>query len=528
MFYVLHAYCCACLETLLDAGAPIMARNNDGKTPRDVASPYIGQLLDEYMRQNRDKIYAHYDVVYKQAKRKYSQAEHITWVFVIGHRGAGKSSLIETLTRDSFFDTFGRVSESSVPCHIAGIVPSVYSDKLIGRVLFYDFAGDPEYYSSHAAILENLVLSRKGDNIFVIVVDLTEEVKARNDILCYWVSFIKYQEFFGRKPHLLIVGSHADLLAGEEGRREINRFHAFCDGLGGDNLHVSATFTLDCCKPKSKSIADIKNLLQRLTSDSPCDRLSGLASMLLGLLEKDFSQVPACSISKLLSHIEETGISLPTDMKLLYPMLQEIHDLGLLFLIGGQNGVDLQVVLNMSKFTNVVHRNVFSKEARDREEYTSFFNIGILPEEILGQILPDNITKDCLVQLQYCQEIGHNDVRAFPSLSESEGSANQSSLFFPALCCADKGGVEWVIPASLSCSVGWLARCVAPFDYYPPRFLHVFLLTLVFDFTLTAPPLLNHTLSDRESPDLGHFRRRCTMWKTGIHWLMEEGVECMV
>ena len=88
----------------------------------------------------------------------------------------GKSSLVKTLKRDRFLDSFKKVSETSVPPHTAGIVPSIHTSKHYGRVLFYDFAGDAEYYSSHAAILESLTSSRKGDNIFIIVVDLREEI----------------------------------------------------------------------------------------------------------------------------------------------------------------------------------------------------------------------------------------------------------------------------------------------------------------------------------------------------------------
>ena len=98
------------------------------------------------------------------------------------------------MKKEGFFESFVRVSESSVPLHTTGIVPSIYISKRYGRVMFYDFAGDPEYYSSHAAILENITSSNKGDNIFIIIVDLREEnTKIRNN-LHYWFSFIQYQK----------------------------------------------------------------------------------------------------------------------------------------------------------------------------------------------------------------------------------------------------------------------------------------------------------------------------------------------
>ena len=102
--------------------------------------------------------------LYSKPKKKYSKAERIVRVFVIGNPGAGKSSFVEVMKREGFFESFGRVSESSVPPHTAGIIPSIHTSKHLGRVLFYDFAGDQEYYSSHAAILEKLA-SSKGDNI---------------------------------------------------------------------------------------------------------------------------------------------------------------------------------------------------------------------------------------------------------------------------------------------------------------------------------------------------------------------------
>ena len=183
---------------------------------------------------------------------------------------------------------------------------------------------------------------------------------------------------------------------------------------------MSALLMLDCCKPRSKQIAEIQTHMSKLTKDSPCFELSFYARILLGLLEKDFSNVPACSTTTLLTHIEETGIELPTDLQLFHPILLELHNLGLLFLIGSSNRESSSVVLNMSQLTNVVHKSLFSKEAVfktsfEKEGLSFSFSAGIMPQSILAKILPENITKECLVQLQYCQEISHAEAHAcFP------------------------------------------------------------------------------------------------------------------
>ena len=513
-----------CVEALLQLGAPIMLRNAAGKTARDVAPGEMKLLLDAYITQNQAKIYAHYDKIIQQAKKKYSNAERLTRVFVIGNPGAGKSSFVETMKREGFFESFSRVSESSVPLHTAGIVPSIHTSKHYGRVLFYDFAGDPEYYSSHAAILENLASSKKGENIFIIIVDLREDIVKIENILHYWVSFIQHQNFISIVKGILIIGSHSDLLTKEKGDDKGAEIKKFSISVLSHEIHY---FTLDCCKPRSKQLEEIRGRIIHLTKDSPRHMLSLSANTLLGLLEKDFSNVTACSAQTILSHVKATGISLPTTISLLKPILEELHDLGLLFTTGDRTCDSTQVILSISQLTNEVHKLLFSKEAKMKSvQAISSFNIGILPKPLLDKLLPQHITKECLIQLQYCQEISQHDVGAFSSLTQPD-SSSQSFLFFPALCTVGKSDVSWIENPGFNYNISWLARCTdTSCDHFPPRFLHVLLLRLVFRFTLAVPA--QHQTDTSASPDHRHLKRRCTMWNCGIHWSMEEGVDCMV
>ena len=505
-----------CVEALLQLDAPLLLRNTAGKTVRDVTQYDMKPLLDTYFAKNRAKIHVNYDKIVQQAKKEYSNAERIVRVFVIGNPGAGKSSFVEAMKREGFFDSFSTVSESSVPPHTAGIIPSIHTSKHYGRVLFYDFAGNPEYYSSHAAILENLA-SSQGGNIFVIVVDLREDILTVKNTLQYWLSFIGYQ--YGSK-NLLAIGSHSDLLIEELADKKMETISA----IQSEQVEMDY-FTLNCCKPRSKELEEIKNKIVQLTKDSPQYKLSIEASVLLGLLVMDFSNVTACSTREILSSIRDTGVSLPKDIT---AFLRELHDVGVLFMIENEQVDSPQVILNISKLTNEVHKLLFSKEAEflQNGEVISSFNIGIIPQSLLDKFLPQHITKECLLKLQYCQEICQRDISAFPSLSNPE-SSSQSFLFFPALCTVGKSDVSRVTPPSIGYSIGWLAKCAdITNDYFPPRFLHVLLLRLVFRFTLAAPS--QHQTDTRGSPDHSHLKRRCTMWNCGVRWSMEEGVECMV
>ena len=524
----------SCVEVLLKCAAPVLVRNKSGKSSRDVATPNVKALLNGYIRRNQDKLYLSYDALQDCAKKRYANADPITRLFVIGNPAAGKSSLIATLKIEGFFESFWRVTEDSVPLHTSGIIPSVYKSRNCGRILFYDFAGDPEYYSSHAAILENLNSSKVGNNVFIIVLNLLTDWFRIKNVLGYWISFIRNQKFSNEKrPSLAIMGSHVDKISGEMVQTCKRELHAFCESIQPGLFLQSQYFMLDCCQPRSQQITEIQSYISAIVDNSPRYDLSLQASVLLGLLEKDFSNVTACSIEKILSHIKTSGVLLPDDIPSLLPVLRGLHDIGLLFLVGDSTETNIQVVLQIPQLTKEVHQLLFSKKAKikfsEEQQLPAPLGLGIIPQDLLDQILPDHITKECLAYLQYCQEISHRDIGVFTSdYMPPDTAPNQSLFFFPALCALSRSDVSWVTPPNLSYSIGWLAKSNDPSDYFSSRFLHVLLLRLVFKFTLSAP---NPTQISSASPlaiNSSHFNRRCTMWKTGVRWLMEEGVECMV
>ena len=238
-----------CVDALLSSDAPLLFRNNRGHTPIDVATGHARSVLEQFLISNRQERQIDYNAVLELAEKKYSGEHPITRLFVIGDPGVGKSTLVESLKRDGFFQKIGRIPEQAVPTHTAGIVPSIHTSKRFGRVIFYDFAGDPEYYSSHAAILENLASSKTGDNLIVIVLDLRKE--SISSILHYWFSFVKLQKF-QTKLSLILIGSHSDLLSTKEISDKKKLFHKFSSILV--NMEKVEHFLLDCRKPGSRKV----------------------------------------------------------------------------------------------------------------------------------------------------------------------------------------------------------------------------------------------------------------------------------
>ncbi len=503
-----------CVEALLSVHYPLSIRNKNWKTPLDIAKGTAKSILNEYIYVNKDIIKLqkkNYTSMQKKFISNFYGSLPIIRLFVLGNPLSGKSSLVKSLKISSF-----SASVSDVSLHTSGVVPSsiyMHVSKHLRRVLFYDFAGDPEYYSSHAAILENIALSRCGDNIFIIVVNCIKDELAIKEILVYWFSFIECQKFSGSKPSLIVVGSHSDSLTEKEMIYKNRVLTQCCKRYS----LAKAYFMLDCRKPGSNPI--MKEVVN-ITRHSPRYDLSLDESILLGLLEEELSHVVACSVKTIISHIEDTRVLLPKSVKILSSILFRLHELGLVYLVGDKGSDNMQVILRIASLTESVHKSLFSKEAR----YTSS---GVISNKFLHQILPPGITKECLISLQYCHEINHSDIKYFPSISSSD-SSNQPEplLYFPALCRADKTKVIWNTRHDSDYSIGWLAQLTYYGDFFPPRFLHVLLLRIVFRFAL--PPPTSEVPMEAQAPEDRYFQRRCMIWKSGVHWQMENGVECMV
>ena len=79
----------------------------------------------------------------------------------------------------------------------------------VGNIILYDFAGHQECCSSHAVVLENLMLRTPA--VFTIVIDSIKGFNYFKKQLYYWFNFIENVCVTLTKPsQMIVVGSHAD------------------------------------------------------------------------------------------------------------------------------------------------------------------------------------------------------------------------------------------------------------------------------------------------------------------------------
>ena len=317
--------------------------------------------------------YAIIDALEKFLMHKRSSIQAYLKIFVVGNSGAGKSTLIKAVTIEashllkySPFPRMKYVDPRDVPPRTAGIVPIPFNSKHFGNAVLYDFAGQHEYYSSHAAVMENLILP--SPPLFLLLVDISKPMEEIEEELLYWWHFIDNQS---RKatapPHVLLGGSHKDIVK-QQGRHQMHTIRMEIDTCVRD-MKVSFTFAglflLDCRRLASQGL--IKLLTQLQTS---CKVLREAVDINLHChILKAFLTTPVfqdkiyCRISDIVDQIETSGAYLPQSTHSLIPLLQALNDQGHILLL--ENHTDENqcwVILKPEVLLTDINGSIFAPE----------------------------------------------------------------------------------------------------------------------------------------------------------------------
>ena len=512
-----------------DYDCDVNARDNSGHTALYFAiRNHHSSIVAELVRHN--SVLKHVDEKHKkliESARRHSK--HVrTRAFIVGTPEVGKSTLVKALQSERLFQqTVGQV-----PPHTAGIVPVFHDSSNYGWVVFYDFAGDEEYYSSHAAILERIM--GISSNLYFLVFDLSKfsERKQASNSIYYWLTFLSYVSNNQQKSsrlQVLLIGSHADVLQkeGKDANQVLsvvftNISQSFYAEFPETLVEMVGFVALDCRLTRSEGLQKIKAQLKQvqLSSLSGAPQLTAGASILLGTLERDFQKKVACQVKEVIEHIKSHELYVPPEAEQVHFYLKELHAYGVLLLLGCTSPrEDEWIVLNLPLFLSTVHKKLFSASLYQCED--SLSNLGIIPSGRLQAMFPEfslTLLKGCLTLLQYCQEI--YDPQIISKVLEIPTFEEKSVLFFPALLQANRKEVKWIRSHSSLCCIGWYAESFRTYDFFPPRFLHVLLLRLAFTFALRN--------DDDRNAIVDVYSRKCTLWKNGIQWLMKSGVEAVV
>ena len=428
-----------------------------------------------------------------------------TKLILIGDSGAGKTTITELIVRLASSTTIECVTD--VQRLTAGIIPHHIQSEQLGNFVLYDFAGQQEYYSSHSAVLEQVM--RRSAAMFLCVVDLSKGKEKIFESLHYWLSFIGNACSTAEGlSHVVIVGSHADQVTSLEKKENslLQEIHVATRRV--KHQQYTGFFSMDCRYADTdisrRLIATLANSQKAIAASQPV--ISYHSHVIYAFLRTKLNVV-GCTLHDLVSEItKENDFSLPSDQSVLIDILTTLSDKGLILFIHHRHSTSW-VIVKKEVLLKEINGTLFApdhfKEHRDLAS-----NTGIVPVSNLHEVFPDynsEMLVGFLTSLDFCRSVDpsvlqNTNLQATPSHSTAD------LLFFPGLVQSER-------PDSLvqqeALKFGWCLKCINPHEFLSSRFLHVLLLSVAYKFPL-ASQVASSSVSD--------LQRICAVWRNGIFW----------
>ena len=504
-------------------------KNNNGEVPLQMTTnPDIIKDLIRYGAQT--------SIMYESTRSALGTNEPIkphVKIFVVGNPSVGKSTLTAALKFKLNFVarlfTSGQVS--GVEKKTVGIIPHDIESDIFGRVTVYDFAGHREFYSGHAALLKAAIQSTPP--VFLLVVNLLNSDNEIFQNILYWISFLENQcTLVSCKPHLIIVGSHADSLKskGVSPQEKVNTLVSLLRPNYFINLEFIGFIPMDCHLHESTGMNDLRPLLVRSCSQLRIQEpITFNAHCFLVYLLETFKETPAVTIGtiheqieqQLLSHREGVLDFLPKSTGALYKICVELNERGhILFLRDKKNLENSYVVIEEKSLLSEVSGTMFAPE--DFKQYQHLAsNTGIVSLSKLAECFPGkdlNILIGFLIHLEFCQEI--SDQALFQLISEKYSpDFGEQYYLFPGLISLKAKGAIWEAKCDFKYHFGWILQCTKLEQFFSSRFLQVLLLRLAFLFALE---------SSSKDPENLAIHLKCSLWKNGVFLGTHFGINVLI
>ena len=453
-------------------------------------------------------------------------------LFVVGNPSAGKSTLVKTLQNKLLNTTkiksmgaqFSNVK--GVELKTAGIIPVQVENAKEGRIIMYDFAGQHEYYSSHAAVMESMA-SAPG-SLVMIVVDLSRDSEEITHSLNYWSSFMHNLASQGpAKPQLVIVGSHADVIKAR-GEQPSTKLSDVCKKLG--DLSATAKVALNC---KRLASAGLNVLFDLISSHAKKFQkrfdLDLQAYFVNAVIKQSMSDTIACHFSDIVkltssdenSHLRRHDLLPQSDDDLAHHLTTLSEHGQLLFLKNGQDISKSWVILNKEVLLTEINGILFAPAYFKQHQHVSTAS-GIVSFSKLKAVFPtydSAMITSFLAHLEFCQKVTESEALIINGQRfESESLKPEQYYYFSKL-------VKNARPEDISRSIershykcGWFLHRKHNHQFLMCRFLHILMLRMTFRFALRSV-----CGSCDASPG-----RRFKVWKNGVYWQTLGGVEAIV
>ena len=498
------------------------------ETPLDLASsPQVIRLL---LEKGATPSYYNMEKCFFPGEFRKDPTDMAIKIFVIGDPGAGKSTLVKSIQTEA--EGFGsrllnQISKvKNVDEKTAGIIPHDIKTKSLGQATLYDFAGHREFYAGHDAILRTSI--GNSPSVVVLVVNMKDEESKIKEVVEYWFQFLaqqKYEE--DHKPHMLIVGSHADEMSSSNVSSKSKFLQSIINDSSLESFASTELIMLDCRYAERSSMSNLRKILSDMSQNLRSkEKLDFPSHCLLVFLLNKFRDDPGITLASVEKEIKKSSQNKKylTWMKSLdlASVCDRLNKQGsILFMKTPECVEKCWIILNKPVLLSRVNGKLFAPK-KFKEHQRVATNTGLVTFSSLSSLFPDlNPDMICrfLCHLEFCQEI--KDTKVLKMLqSETElYSATEQFFFFPALVCLETPTYVWQHGDEFSHYTGWIINCSKTEQFLTIRFLQVLLLRLAFQFALI--PTDTH-------PTAVSIQRQCSVWKNGISWANHSSGEAIV
>ena len=457
-------------------------------------------------------------------------------VFMVGDKGAGKSTLTKALTTEktAIVRWTGRVNKvSGVKERTAGIETHTFHSSRIGHLSIYDLAGHREFHNAHDTVIRSSI-SGLSLGLFLFVVNLGALLVDLKRIVSYWLSFIQSQVSgeSGRqqaKPYLLAIGSHADTVKSKSELEEKESLvQSFC--RHAENLNFVDYVRVDCRYSESPSLNQLRTLIltthDKLQAAIP--KISLYNHCFHVYLMSEYRDKPGLQLKDLMTAIECSDFPgkefLPQTIQALGEACSNLNKRGIMLYIHTQTIENSWIIIDKDMLLREVNGSVFAPAGFT--EYKSLTQTGVVPLSKIESCFPQfdsQLILDFLVHMEFCRQVTTEDGLKLVTQTHPEYS-QEPHFLFPGLTPQEPPPDIWQPNPLISYSdysSCWTLQCLEHHHYLTPRFQQVLLLRLSFTH---AFPVESHKV-DTTSPAL---QQACSIWRNGIKWTTRSSVDALV
>jgi ankyrin repeat protein len=450
-------------------------------------------------------------------------------VFVMGNFSSGKSTLIKAIQEhlqaqpsaaQKLMRQYRKVSDVNL-C-TAGIVSTDIQVPGCGRVIMYDFAGQAEYYSSHAALCENLMTSQGC--LVIIVFNLSKALNECIHELHFWQLFVNNQvRLSAHYPPIMFVASHADVVKAK-GLGPACEAKKVIEASFGGKFHDQIVF-LDCRQKYSPGLQTISDNIARYCSEYQGSTVvESKVHLLLYLIKSHFKEKVAWLLEDMFKMITSLNFFKQESIAELSAFLMTLNESGEILFLKNDTNIDRSwVILTKDVLLNEINGTIFAPKGF--KNYHDISNsTGVVPLSNIRRLFPHHDPQmliGFMMHLELCHEISTSEASLISrenSCSALSGTNDSKSFyFFPALVKVELSNKDFFRETNYY-KYGWCLQRVAMHQCLTSRFLHTLLLRLAFTFALQCKQSVGSIV----------IQRKCNIWKNGIHWVSNNGVEVVV